>query len=180
MSDVLSRTFKPPQAEIQHKLTGNYLSEKGPLDSPFSDATDIKATAARRAARIGCRRCSRRGPRAASRETGQDMTNDAYEMGDRRRRASLTNGHPRQKFIFLLSSQEVRTPGVPRTPEGGRQAVYPHCGPSQDATAVGVGACTPTHPIPQEGVVGGGGTAPTTPSWGSGGWPALREVQVHA
>jgi hypothetical protein len=113
--------------------------------------------------------------------TNQDM--EHYERERSRRdiqSAPSTNDHPTQNFIFSLCGGLECPPGVPWTPEGGRQAVYPHCGPSQDATAEGEGAHAPSPPLPQEGVGGGGVATPPTPVWGRGGRPAPQEVNSHA
>jgi len=89
----------------------------------------------------------------------------------------FTNDRRTQNFIFLLRGRMECPPGVPWTPEGGRQAVYPHCGPSQDATAGGVGVCTPTPPTLQEGVCGVGVNPPAHSTLEGGCGSSLREVQ---
>jgi hypothetical protein len=110
--------------------------------------------------------------------TTQDMEHHERERTHRdMRSAPSTNDHPTQNFIFSLCGGLECPPGVPWTPEGGRQAVYPHCGPSQDATAGGVGVCTPTPPTHQEGVCGVGVNPPAHTEMVCGCGSALREVQ---
>jgi hypothetical protein len=93
--------------------------------------------------------------------TNQDMEHYERERTQRdMRSAPSTNDHPTQNFIFSLRGGLECPPGVPWTPEGGRQAVYPHCGPSQDATAGGVGVLVPQGSFCEAGV-----------SWTVHGWP---------
>jgi len=106
MASDTSTRFKTARRLIQHKLTENYLSEKGPLDSLFSYAADIKATAASRAAGLGRRRCSRRGPRADSiPSTQQDMSNITETVTDRDDRGPSS---PSKKETFLISFLDSR------------------------------------------------------------------------
>ncbi|GGM52942.1 hypothetical protein GCM10009006_37590 [Haloarcula argentinensis] len=108
----------------------------------------------------------------------QDMEHYERERSQRDIQSEpSTNNQSSQKFIFWLSRQAECPPGVPWTAEGGRQAVYPHCSPSQDATAGGVGVRTPTPPTHQEGVCGVGVNPPAHTKMVCGCGSALREVE---